>query len=458
MKDRPNIILIILDTLRKDTFESNLKELTNIGLLAKQSTHFLNATSPAPWTVPAHASILTGLYPREHKMVSQYDDEAFFKSISLLPERTQALQERLQSLGYNTSMVSANPLVGDGTAFSSGYDYSETMGPYRVNEMFGNAKDDLLGVPRHNVLRGGGNFGMSNAEFVRKFGVVKTARFAWILLNEKRKLKQMNFPAEKGAKEVLHRLGSRSFKEPFFLFVNLMEMHEPYCSVDDFGNIARTFLMGSLSNHLEGLERYREQLLSLRSELKRNLLVVDEFVGNLIRILKANGSFDRTAIVMTSDHGQSLGEDQYVGHTYLLNDAIVNMPLIIKTPGGGHATEGSFVSTLGIYDFLIHGAEGGMWKYPVPHYIFSEAFGFHRSGWKTYAGSLSDQYRPEIRKRIWGQQGYSLTANGSRGVIEQFNLNGKNVNPSAYKAKVKELLSELEMFVGNSGFKVPSEF
>ncbi len=57
---KPNIVIIILDTLREDHAQG-LDKLLDYGFVKYQ-----NATAPAPWTLPTHVSMFTGLYPSEH--------------------------------------------------------------------------------------------------------------------------------------------------------------------------------------------------------------------------------------------------------------------------------------------------------------------------------------------------------------------------------------------------------
>lgn len=456
MKVRPNMILVVLDTLRKDTLDNNLERLPNIRYLLDRSTCYQNAISPASWTVPAHASMLTGLYPIEHKMVCRYDDAAFFKGIANLPARATTLQERLHGEGYNTVSVSANPLVGKGTAFDAANDYSETVGPFRLHEVYGNAMDEIIGMPKRGILGTGIKKGMSNFEFIRKYGPRKTFQLMWLLFQERRGLRQMNFPIEKGSRQVLGSFKNLVLEEPFFAFVNLMEMHEPYESVAEFGQITQAYVMGELSKDFTRAKQYDGDLRQVKKELVRNLVVVDEWLGEMIRHLKDKGYFDRTAIVITSDHGQSLGEDDYVGHTYLLNDGIVNVPLIVKSPMSERRSVDRYVSTLDIYNLLLLASEEGIWEYPKADYIFSEAFGFHKSGWMMYAGHFYDTHLPQIRKRIWGKDGHSLTVNGTTGAIENFSIKEQTIDSSQDEQKVQELLNELELFIGRDDFKLPS--
>lgn len=103
--DAPNIMVIVVDTLRADHLSSYgyvRPTSPNIDNLARQGVLFESAFSTAPWTAPAHASLLTGRYPYEHRtfwigtQIPYLDD-----SYPVLPE---ALRER----GYRTVAFSGN--------------------------------------------------------------------------------------------------------------------------------------------------------------------------------------------------------------------------------------------------------------------------------------------------------------------------------------------------------------
>ncbi|MGH2537430.1 MAG: sulfatase-like hydrolase/transferase, partial [Candidatus Promineifilaceae bacterium] len=103
---RPDIILLVLDTQRAGRLGcyGYGRPLTpQLDALAERGRRYANAISPAGWTVPAHASLFTGLYPAEHATV-QMD--------SRLPAGALTLAERLQQAGYHTAGFSHNPLVG----------------------------------------------------------------------------------------------------------------------------------------------------------------------------------------------------------------------------------------------------------------------------------------------------------------------------------------------------------
>ncbi|MFS8813548.1 sulfatase-like hydrolase/transferase, partial [Synechococcus sp. R55.7] len=110
--ERPNILLIVLDTQRADRLSCYWSEAErarqlptspNLDRLAAESTLFERAIAPAQWTIPSHASLFTGEYPSTHQTV-----QADLELSPALP----TLAELLQLSGYTTVGFCNNPLVG----------------------------------------------------------------------------------------------------------------------------------------------------------------------------------------------------------------------------------------------------------------------------------------------------------------------------------------------------------
>lgn len=455
MKDLPNIVLIVLDTLRRDTLEQNLHKLPNFQELLKSSHYFTNAISPASWTIPSHCSMLTGSYPIEHGMTYKFDDEDFFQSISKIPDRFATIQARLHKMGYKAVSIAANPLVGEGSAFEFGFDLVESVGPFSIEERIGKEMKELVGISDRGFLQTIWE-GTSKKDLIRKIGISKATKLLKLNRQRKRGLKRLNFPVEKGYRQVFERFSSSIQEKPYFAFMNLMEMHEPYTSISDFESIERDFLRARLKKGGISLDSHIREINQSIESLVNDLKLTDEFLGRVIYRLKEEGNYRDSIIVVTSDHGQSFGEDGFVGHGYLLNDALVNVPLIIKTDTNVKAVDDAFRSTLDISNFLLGAVEDKSWAFPIDRYVFSEAFGRNRSKWEYSLGELSGEFKPEIRKRIWSQDGNSLTVNGTSGTIEEFRLKGKKSEPIANAAVVSELTDEMAIFVGNSSFNMPA--
>ena len=114
---RPNIVLVTIDTLRVDhvgSYGAAPGSTPALDALASEGLRFENAISPVPLTRPAHASLLTGLYPPEHGI----RDNLPAKLDSSIP----TLATRLQAAGYHTAAFVGSFLLGRGSGLETGFD------------------------------------------------------------------------------------------------------------------------------------------------------------------------------------------------------------------------------------------------------------------------------------------------------------------------------------------------
>uniref|UniRef100_UPI002ACEE721 sulfatase-like hydrolase/transferase n=1 Tax=Chloroflexus sp. TaxID=1904827 RepID=UPI002ACEE721 len=103
---RPDIVLLVLDTQRSDRlscFGYPRPTSPHLDAFATSATIFQRAFATAQWTIPSHASLLTGVYPIDHKTNQSW---------SVLPPDLPTLAERLRAGGYFTAAFCNNPLVG----------------------------------------------------------------------------------------------------------------------------------------------------------------------------------------------------------------------------------------------------------------------------------------------------------------------------------------------------------
>lgn len=106
----PNIALVSIDTLRADRFTTSL--MPAISKLFENGMHFKQAYSPTPWTLPAHASLLSGQYPAQHGVR---------KSDQKLPEAVTTLAEVLREKGYYNWAITEGNFVSARYGLSQGF-------------------------------------------------------------------------------------------------------------------------------------------------------------------------------------------------------------------------------------------------------------------------------------------------------------------------------------------------
>ena len=286
---RPPIILVVPDALRADVVSPELTP--NLHAFMRDSVVFSEAWSTASWTRPAVASILTGLYPSEHRAVHKTDR---------LPEEIPTLADLLSQGGYRTvaSVTNVNlaPVFGLGRGFEA-YSYHAPRpflgAPVAASRLF------IVEIYRLLRLR----FFPGHREVFRYYAEGE------LILKQGRKL--MDPYTGK--------------PQPFFAYLHFMEPHDPYFAHPyDGRGVAR------VENPNPPVAKAGEYLDLYRQEVKH----FDKIFGELVAYLKETNVYHRSLIVFTSDHGEEFADHGGFWHGTTLYRELVRVPLIIHFPGG----------------------------------------------------------------------------------------------------------------------------
>jgi len=283
---RPNVLLIVMDTVRARRTGLNgygRPTTPSLDRIASEGTVYTRAWSPCSWTGPSHASLFTGLRPEHHGFLGGI---CFF-----LDEPAVTLAESLADSGYATVCLTGNDIVGPQFGLTQGFEIYERSS----DQADSTAPAAVWATDRALEL---------------------TAKF-------------------------------RDEGRPFFLFVNDWEPHQPY---DPPSEVARRFLdPGADQSHVQdarsfiatrevclefGWRRFDSSQWKILSDLyDGEIATVDAEVGRLIEGLRAQGTLDETVVVVTSDHGENLGEHDLSGHMYSLHRTVLHVPLYVRFPG-----------------------------------------------------------------------------------------------------------------------------
>ncbi len=306
----PNIVLVTMDTVRADhtSLGGYTRDTTPfLAELAHQATVYADATAPGDMTLSSHASLFTGYYPSWHGAHLAGPKFPFGRPLgNALP----TLAGILASHGYRTLAVVANyGYLGPGFGLDRGFGIYEVVRRAIVNDR---------AFLRSGVLRLFAIPGCS-AELDVTFARAEEINAA--------------------ASALLHTAAAPP--QPFFLFLNYMDAHEPYVSPPPFD----TLFSGRISgfHHDDYLAAAGEVMSGKRrlSPAERAHLVsqydgairyIDGRVSEVVSRLKELGVFDRTMIIITSDHGEALGERNLLGHGTSVYQDQVHVPLLIKYP------------------------------------------------------------------------------------------------------------------------------
>ena len=306
ISDAPNIVLIVLDTLRADhltQYGYAFKTSPMLDKLASQSVLFENAFSTSSWTIPATSSLLSGLHPVRHGTTKEGD------KLSL---GVTTIAETLNDLGYDTAGFSDNIHIGRDFNFHQGFD---TFFDFK------------------------GKGALAYPDMSEMMGRVKS----W----------------------VRHHRGD---ERPFFIYMQPMNCHGPYKVPRKYRKVlfpngpsmrfryyrqpmADIMWGGKTARRKEVTKPYVESLVEQYDTAVR---YSTDQIGRLLTFLKKRDLYDDTLIFLTSDHGEELFDHGGFAHGYSLFNEVVRIPLMMKLPKQTSSRkEQSLVSLMDIYPTII---------------------------------------------------------------------------------------------------------
>lgn len=296
----PNVLLIIVDTLRADhlsCYGYSKNTSPNIDRLSREGVLFENAIAPSSWTLPSHASMLTGKYPSEHHLETQSD---------ILDGTLLTLGEKFLSSGYRTAAFSANYTffarrVGLGRGFVHFEDYIHGIASIFANSSLAGRINGWIRTAGYPI----DIFGRQSAQDVNRNAL------SWIQEKERQ-------------------------RRPFFVALNYLDTHDPYLPSPEYANLfaSNDETGGRVSIQFNQFPRLTAaQLKAEISNYDGSIRYVDNSIKQLLQGLEAHGMLQNTVVVVTSDHGEALGEHGLLTHANALYREIVRVPLIIWRPG-----------------------------------------------------------------------------------------------------------------------------
>jgi arylsulfatase A-like enzyme len=306
--DAPNVVVIFLDTLRADY--TGLSAPSGAGMphlqaFSRDSIIFTRAFAPASWTLPSHASVLTG--------VSVPDTGCSFEH-QRIDTRAVTLAERFRAAGYRTTALFANAFLNPGSGLERGYDafeYSERTLSILRTAPFVAIFGHIMAVDRLAFTRGS----------------VISARAVNALKDEGR---------------------------PQFITLNYMDAHMPYFFHDEEGKLRgitfrdrKAFVEHQRTGRPISAEEVRRLQMMYREAIR-------ELDGDLAPILDAVRRTRRPTIVaVVGDHGEQFGGHNLLGHGNSLYAQLLAVPLILRVPSLPPAAITTPVSTTLLYDTLL---------------------------------------------------------------------------------------------------------
>ena len=285
--DRPSMIVFVMDTQRFDRMSSyGNRELTtpHTDALASRGTLFEAAYSTSSWTWPATASILTGLVPEEHGVLS---NESCTLSLA-----NQSLPEALALQGYATGAFSCNPLIAPSRYFDQGFEEFDSASEIRHTGAVIESIEDWI------TTRAGARF------------------FLYLHLADPH-TPHVPLPEE------LERLGH--------------VRPDDYESIEHNGRVydrmdlyTRNLLRPGALLSKEVPEHHAEWIHKVYDA---SVATGDHYLGRIMARLGELGISETTVVAVTSDHGEELFDHERLAHGHTLHAEVVRVPLLLAGPG-----------------------------------------------------------------------------------------------------------------------------
>ncbi len=315
-----NVVFIVLDTVRSASMSLCGYERPTTPYLDKLAaqdgwSHTCEAYSPATWTIPSHASYFTGLSVPEH------ESDAMGQTFG---EEIPVLSELLKEKGYETAMMSANPTLREESGLQRGFD--------------------------HVVVEKG----------------------------------LMSIRGKTASRRVRSLLEEVDPSKPLFMFINLIDAHDPYPAIPAGIDWVPERPRLRFGVHKEGLnETYHQYirgeleeqvaddyLAAVRDGYDWGIHEVDDTLEGVLQVLRKHGILDDARVIITSDHGEFIGEHRLLRHGCFTWEPVTKVPFLYMDTRAEQplAMDGPFSATNSF--FLAR--DGALPAEPVPVASYSK--------------------------------------------------------------------------------------
>lgn len=336
----PNIVWLTLESVRADhtALGDYGRETTpNLDRIASDpdGVGFPNCFAHARWTPASSASMLTGTHLTTHGVGLDSDD------VHRVPENLATVPELLGREGYRTGCVSSNSYLTSATGLDRGFDRFLWPDRYDALRNPGTVLRFLLNYERH------WNLPMGAKRLNLTYDIVTDTAKRW--LDE-----------------------FRSARDPFFLYVHYNTSHHPYRPPHSYLaelladtdltpaeaiETARNVTENMWEVMAEGCRLTETERTALQASYDASIAYVDDMVGDLFDHVR-DGGFEDTVVVVTGDHGELFGEQGVLGHNLVLDDGVLNVPMIVHGFDDLDAEPDTLVQHIDVMETLVAAAGG----------------------------------------------------------------------------------------------------
>jgi arylsulfatase A-like enzyme len=342
--EQPNILLLVLDTVRADALEpygAPLGSSPTLADLARRGEAISGVRATASWTLPSHIAMFTGRLARGLGLGQAPANTPQSAAPIVRAQKDRLIAERLRQSGYATAGVTTNAWVGKRTGFDTGFEKFVELDTSRHSQLGGGVRHRLRWD--WEGARGRGDDGAAQAEAV-----------------------------------IGHWIGELDAR-PFFWFVNLVECHSPYLPPKPYdrssaitrlraADEARHYLtFDAIIRTCVGAQTVPDGAVGrMRQLYAGSLRYVDDWVARLLGSLAGAGILDDTLIIVCSDHGENLGEAGLLAHILSVDDRLLRVPLIVAGPGASEFDQTLSLLQLPAQIATVAGLEAHPWDRSLP--------------------------------------------------------------------------------------------
>lgn len=311
----PNVLFVLWDTVRADhlsLYGHERATTPHLDRFAQRAVVYDNVFSPGMWTVPSHGSMFTGLPAATHGASFDW---------RWLDHHHLTFAEHFRDQGYDTFAFSSNPnLSKRGANLLQGFDTIQTSWNRRWWPMVQRVVEKKL-IPEDASTE------ISPSYRGKKPG---NAYYNGALATEK---------------AMVEWLETRSDPDrPWLAYLNYMEAHKPRVPARKFRDqvmpsplqpvALRTDLSfeKQLGFGYRAIEYTDEEIEAARAVYDASIRELDFFFARLTKLLRRRGQLQNTIVILTSDHGETLGEHHRFGHRHGVYQTLLHVPLVVWYP------------------------------------------------------------------------------------------------------------------------------
>ena len=387
----PNIIFVVLDTLRADRLlgnTCNINLMPFLRSLLNKSLHFKNCIANTTWTLPSHISMFTGLYSTQNLLIS--------KKADALNNKSPVLTEILKDLGYFTMCYSENPFISKTYGLTRGFDKIVNSWKFggkwwwwvdkkdkfsRISKLLDKINTRLNRLVKKKII-------LKIWDNLR-FRIDRSIKNIQRILFWENLLISYKNNTLKNLEKFNHIIQKNLHAKPYYLFYNIMASHDPYLPlkriIDLFGiktkdfKSIREFLLNvfkySIKINMKSKHLSKKKSRILKLLYDASTFYCDSIIKQIFTHLEQNQLLDNSYVIITSDHGEHLfdKEDHFLwGHETCLSvyNAVINVPLIILGPNIEKRTINPQVQLKDLFHTILHmtGIPESINKYLVPEF------------------------------------------------------------------------------------------